>query len=145
MSDGTAPDAAHATSGAQDGHAAEVDWTRIEGSEDFRELTRRRHRFIAAAAIVSFGAFIVYMGLAVFATGLMGTTIGGVPIAWPLAMLQVFITWAVTWTYLKKADSEFEPLEERAIERGRARFAKDDDAAPEAATERRPAAERSAR
>jgi uncharacterized membrane protein (DUF485 family) len=146
MSDGTAPDVARAATAGQDGHAAEVDWTRIEGSEAFRELTGRRHRFIALAATVTFGAFLVYLVLAVFAPGVMGTTIGGVPLAWPVAMTMVFLTWAVTWTYLRKADHEFEPLEERAIERGRARFARDDGAPDDRATaEHRPAVERSAR
>jgi uncharacterized membrane protein (DUF485 family) len=129
MSDGNAPDAARATSGARDGQAPQVDWTRIEGSEEFRELTGRRHRFIAVAAGISFGGFLIYLGLAVFATGFMGTTVaGGVPIAWLLAMTQVLITWGVTWTYLRKADSEFEPLEERVTERAGARFTRTEEA-----------------
>jgi uncharacterized membrane protein (DUF485 family) len=141
MSDGTEP-AARATE-APDGRAGDIDWSRIEGSEDFRELTRRRHGFI------SFGAFAIYLGLAVFARGFMGTTVlGGVPVAWLAAMTQVLITWAVTWSYLRKADHEFEPLEQRAIERGRARFGREEDtpaaAATTAATTARPA-ERSTR
>ena len=143
MSDGTVPRAAGAMSGAQV-HADDVDWGRIESSEEFRALTARRHRFIAIAAAVTFGAFAIYLALAVFATGLMGTTIGGVPIAWPAAMSQVFVTWAVTWTYLRKADREFAPLEQRVIERAQARFTREEGApAPEPA--RRPATERSAR
>jgi uncharacterized membrane protein (DUF485 family) len=137
MSDGTAPDAARATSGAQDGHAPQIDWTRIERSEEFRELTARRHRFIAVAAGVSFGAFLIYLGLAVYATDFMGTLVGGVPIAWLVAMTQVFITWGVTWTYLRKADTEFDPLERRVIERVEARFTRTEE--PAARTE--PAAE----
>jgi uncharacterized membrane protein (DUF485 family) len=147
MSDGTAPDAARATSGAQDDHAAEVDWTRIESSEEFRELTGRRHRFIAAAAAVSGGAFLIYLGFAVFARDLMGTTVGGVPIAWLAAMTQVLITWAVTWSYLRKADHDFAPLEQRVIERAGARFTRTEEptSATERAAERHPAAERSPR
>jgi len=146
MSDRTAPDAARATSGAQDGDAAQVDWTRIEGSDEFRELTRRRHGFIAVAACVTFGAFLIYIALAVLATGFMGTTIGGVPIAWLVAMTQVFITWGVTWTYLRQADNVFAPLEERAVERAKARFTVGDaPAAPAARAERTAATEGSAR
>jgi uncharacterized membrane protein (DUF485 family) len=29
---------------------------------------------------------------------------------------QVLLTWAITWAYLRKADSTFEPLEQRAAE-----------------------------
>jgi uncharacterized membrane protein (DUF485 family) len=146
MSDATAPEAAHAMSEAQDGTAPQVDWTRIEGSDEFRELTHRRHGFIAKAAVVSFGAFLIYLGLAVFAPGFMGTTVGGVPIAWLVAMTQVFITWGVTWSYLRQADRVFAPLEERAIERARARFTRaEEESAPPARTERTTPAERSAR
>jgi uncharacterized membrane protein (DUF485 family) len=146
MSDGTPPAAARAATEAPDGRDGDIDWSRIEGSEDFRELTRRRHGFIAVAAVVSFGAFAVYLALAVFAHGLMGTTVlGGVPIAWLAAMTQVLVTWAVTWTYLRKADREFEPLEQRAIERGHARFSRDEGTpAARGAAAVRPA-ERSAR
>jgi uncharacterized membrane protein (DUF485 family) len=150
MSDRNAPGAASATPGAQDGTAPQMDWTRIEGSEEFRELTRRRHRFIAIAAGISFGAFAIYLALAVYATDFMGTLVAGVPIAWPAAMTQVFITWAVTWTYLRKADREFAPLEQRVVERAEQRFVRTEE--PTTATERaetaaenRPAAERSAR
>src|SRR5215218_11472711 len=122
MPDGTAPAADSAMSGSRDGEAPQLDWTRIEGSDEFHELTRRRHGFIARAAAVSLGAFLIYLGLAVFATGFMGTLVGGVPIAWLVAMTQVFITWGVTWAYLRRADNVFAPLEERAVERAQARF-----------------------
>jgi uncharacterized membrane protein (DUF485 family) len=146
MSDRTAADA-RATSGAQDDDAPQVDWTRIEASDEFRELTRRRHSFIAMAAAVSFGAFLVYLALAVFATGLMGTTVGGVPIAWLVAMTQVFITWGVTRAYLRQADTVFTPLEQRATERAKARFTVGEEApaAPAARSERTVTTEGSAR
>ena len=121
-----------------DGRADLVDWTRIERSPEFRELTSRRHRFIAGAAAVTFVSFGVYLALAVFATDFMGTTVlGGVPIAWLLAMSQVLMTWAVTWTYLRKADREFAPMEQRVAERAGARFTREEavDEAPDTAAE----------
>ena len=128
MSDGNAVRADRAATAPADGATDSVDWMRIERSEDFRELTARRNRFIAAASAVTFTAFGVYRGLAVFAHGLMGTLVlGGVPLAWLLAMSQVFLTWAVTWAYLRKADREFAPLEERIADRATARFTRDDD------------------
>jgi uncharacterized membrane protein (DUF485 family) len=124
MSDGT----------AQDGRTDFVDWTRIERSPEFRELTSRRHRFIKGAAAVTFVSFAIYLGLATFATDFMGTTVlGGMPMAWLVAMTQVLVTWAVTWTYLRKADGEFAPLEERVRERAGARFSRDDDGPAEPA------------
>jgi uncharacterized membrane protein (DUF485 family) len=131
MSDDTAP----RTDGEpvrQDDATGAIDWMRIERSEEFRELTTRRNRFIAGASAVTFAAFGVYLALAVFAHGLMGTTVlGGVPLAWLLAMTQVLLTWAVTRTYLRKADRDFAPLERRIAERAEARFTRDPgDAAP---------------
>ena len=135
MSDGTQPRADRTDPVRQDGATDSVDWMRIERSEDFRELTSRRNRFIAGASTVTFGVFAVYLGLAVFAHGLMGTTVlGGVPLAWLLAMSQVLLTWVVTWSYLRKADREFAPLERRIAERAEARFMRDgDDAAADGA------------
>jgi uncharacterized membrane protein (DUF485 family) len=115
---------------AHDSRSDDVDWTRIERSPEFRELTSRRHRFIAGAAAVTFVSFGTYLGLAVFATGFMGTTVlGGVPVAWLAAMSQVLMTWVVTWTYLRKADREFAPLEQRVADRASARFTRDHEAA----------------
>jgi uncharacterized membrane protein (DUF485 family) len=147
MSDGTAPAADRAMSGARDGDVPQLDWTRIEGSDEFRELTRRRHGFIAAAAAVSLGAFLIYLGLAVFATGFMGTLVGGVPVAWLVAMTQVFITWGVTRAYLRKADTEFDDLEQRVIDRVETRFSRTEEepAARTEATAEDRTTERSAR
>ena len=134
MSHGTAPDADRSRQGTPDGATDQFDWARIERSPEFRELTARRHRFIAIAATITFTSFAVYLGLATFAVDLMGTTVlGGVPIAWLAAMSQVLMTWVLTSVYLRKADREFGPLEERVRERAAARFARDDDAAPAAA------------
>src|SRR5919107_1310548 len=138
MSHGPAVDAGRAAPGSQVGGSHAVDWTRIERSPEFRELTSRRHRFIAGAAAVTFVSFGIYIALAVFATDFMGTTVlGGVPVAWLLAMSQVLVTWAVTWTYLRKADREFGPLEQRVAERAGAGFPRDDEPAeaPTAAAE----------
>jgi uncharacterized membrane protein (DUF485 family) len=127
MSDGTTP-TGRAEPGTQDSHSDPVDWTRIERSPEFRELTSRRHRFIAAATAVTFGVFAIYLGLATFATGFMGTTVGGVPIAWLAAMSQVVLTWAVTWTYLRNPARECAPLAGRVAETAGPRFTREHDA-----------------
>jgi uncharacterized membrane protein (DUF485 family) len=129
----------------QDGLSADVDWTRIERSPEFRELVSRRHRFVAACAAVTFIAFGVYLGLATYATNFMGTRVGGVPIAWLAAMSQVLMTWAITWLYLRKADREFGPLEQRVAERAGARFTRDEDADEAAAPAAEAPMERSTR
>jgi uncharacterized membrane protein (DUF485 family) len=141
MPDGNAPASGRVTTGEHDGQTSLADWTRIERSPEFRELTARRHRFIAMASAVTFGVFLLYLGLATFAVGFMGTTVAGVPIAWLAAMTQVLMTWAVTWTYLRKANNEFEPLERRVRDTAGARFTREE---PVAEPETTPT-ERSAR
>jgi uncharacterized membrane protein (DUF485 family) len=130
---------------AEDGRIDLVDWTRIERSPEFRELTSRRHRFVAILAGVTFASFGVYLGLATFASSLMGTTVGGVPIAWLAAMSQVLMTWAVTWLYLREADRVFVPLEQAVAERAGARFTREEAADEAPATAVEPPIERSAR
>ncbi len=120
---------------APDGRTDRVDWTRIERSPEFRELTTRRNRFITRGAIVTFAGFLLYLGLATFATDFMGTTVGGVPIAWLAAMSQVLMTWLVTVAYLRRADREFTPLERRVRETASPRFTRE---AGPAATEGSP-------
>jgi uncharacterized membrane protein (DUF485 family) len=140
MSHGPAVNADGAAPGSHDGPGDHVDWMRIERSPEFRELVSRRHRFIFKLAVITFACFGLYLGLATFAVGFMGTTVGGVPIAWLAAMTQVLMTWVVTWTYLRKADREFAPLERRVAEVAGPRFTRERDAAaaPTAtATERR--------
>jgi hypothetical protein len=55
---------------------------------------------------------------------------------------QVFMTWAVTWAYLRKADREFAPLEQRVIQTAAPRFTRDDGAALGTAPAARTADER---
>jgi uncharacterized membrane protein (DUF485 family) len=129
MSHAGGSDLDRARLGVQDGRTDVVDWARIERSPEFRALTSRRHRFIAIASAVTFASFVVYLGLATFATDFMGTTVlGGVPIAWLAAMSQVLVTWVVTWAYLRQADRVFAPLERRVADSAGARFMREDGA-----------------
>ena len=108
----------------QDRAPGTFDWNAIERSDEFRELVRRRRAFIMPAAAVSGGVFIAYLLLAAFAEDLMASQpIDGLPLAWLLAACMVFMTWAVTWLYLRKSDREWQPLERRAAERAEAAVA----------------------
>ena len=92
------------------------DWQAIEGSPEFQELVKERRSFLVPATIVFLVGSIGYLLLAAFVQDFMGTDIGGIPIAFIAAVTQVLLTWIITWAYLRKADSTFEPLEKRAAE-----------------------------
>jgi uncharacterized membrane protein (DUF485 family) len=95
---------------------APTDWRAIEASPEFQELVQERRSFLVPATIVFLVGSIGYLLLAAFVQDFMGADIGGIPIAFIAAVTQVLLTWAITWAYLRKADSTFEPLEQRAAE-----------------------------
>ena len=92
-----------------------VDWLAVERSEEFQELVHARRRFLAPLTIVFLVGSIGYLLLAAFAPGIMGWQIAdGLPFTWVASVSQVLLTWALCWAYLRKADRDFQPLEERA-------------------------------
>jgi uncharacterized membrane protein (DUF485 family) len=91
------------------------DWAAIERSQEFQELVHERRRFLVPATIVFLVGAIGYLLLAAFVPGVMGWQIAdGLPFAWVSAICMVLLTWVLTFAYLRKADRDFEPLEERA-------------------------------
>ena len=95
---------------------AAIDWRAVEESPEFQELVKERRSFLVPATIVFLVGSVGYLLLAAFAQDFMGTDVGGIPLAFLAAVTQVLLTWAITWAYLRKADSTFEPLEKRAAE-----------------------------
>jgi uncharacterized membrane protein (DUF485 family) len=92
-----------------------VDWLAVERSTEFQELVTTRRRFLTPLTIVFLVGSIGYLLLAAFVPGVMGWQIAdGLPFAWVAAVSQVLLTWVLTWAYLRKADRDFEPLEQRA-------------------------------
>ena len=99
----------------QSAGAKSPDWLAIERSQEFQELVETRRRIITPLTVIWLVVAIGYLILAAFAPGVMGWQIvDGLPFAWLAAISQVILTWAITWSYLRKADSVIEPLEERA-------------------------------
>ena len=95
--------------------ASAYDWQGIERSQEFQELVRTRRQFLLPATIVFLVGAIGYLLLAAFVPGVMGWQVAdGLPFAWLAAVCMVLLTWALTFAYLRKADRDFEPLEERA-------------------------------
>jgi uncharacterized membrane protein (DUF485 family) len=95
--------------------AQSVDWLAVERSSEFQELVHERRRFLVPATIVFLVGAIGYLLLAAFVPGVMGWQIAdGLPFAWVSAVCMVLLTWVLTFAYLRKADRDFEPLEERA-------------------------------
>jgi len=95
--------------------AQSVDWLAVERSSEFQELVRERRRWLTPMTIVFLVSSIGYLLLAAFVPGVMGwQVVDGLPFAWISAVCMVLLTWVLTFAYLRKADRDFEPLEERA-------------------------------
>ncbi|MGH2969440.1 MAG: DUF485 domain-containing protein [Solirubrobacteraceae bacterium] len=94
-----------------------VDWVGIERSAEVRQLVNRRRRFVVPATIFFLSFSLAYFFLAAYAPDFMGEKVIGVPLAFLLALAQVLMTWVITVLYLRLADRELEPLEQRAAER----------------------------
>jgi uncharacterized membrane protein (DUF485 family) len=93
----------------------QADWRAVERSPEFRELVRRRKRFLIPVTVVWLGIFLTYLLLAALAPDVMGNEFAfGFTVGFAISALQVFMTWAVAWLYLRHADRVFEPLEQRA-------------------------------
>ena len=99
-----------------DRHA--VDWQRVEQMPEFRELVARRRRFVVPATaffLVWYCGFIILAG---YAEDLMSqeVLIDGLTVGYCLALTQFLMVWGLGWLYLRKADREFDPLEQQVID-----------------------------
>jgi uncharacterized membrane protein (DUF485 family) len=91
-----------------------VDWQAVERSPEFRELTKRRNPFLIGATVVWVAIFTTYLLMAALAPDTMGERVVGVTFGFLFSLVQVFMTWIVTFLYLRKAERVFEPLERKA-------------------------------
>jgi uncharacterized membrane protein (DUF485 family) len=94
-----------------------VDWEGIERSAEFRELETRRRRFVLPATIFFLAWYLAFILLAGYAEDFMGSSIyEGFTVGYLLALSQFVMVWGLGWWYLRKADSEFDPLERKVVE-----------------------------
>jgi uncharacterized membrane protein (DUF485 family) len=95
-----------------------VDWEAIEDSPEFRELIDHKRRFVLPATIFFLGWYLGFILLAGYAEDFMGSSIyEGFTVGYLLALSQFVMTWGLGWLYLRKSDREFDPLQERVVER----------------------------
>jgi uncharacterized membrane protein (DUF485 family) len=119
-----APDSPGPPAGAD--HHPEIDWIAAERSPEFRELIRKRRRFVLPATIFFLAWYFGFIILAGYAEDFMGESIyEGFTVGYLLALSQFIMVWTLGWLYLKKADRDFDPLArkaaETAVEAGRRR------------------------
>lgn len=85
----------------------------IRNQPQFKELVRRRRRFVAwltTMTLVPYYAFILVAGFAphVLARKLSDTSI--INIGWPVGVALIVGTWLLTGLYIHRANGEFDEL-----------------------------------
>ena len=111
-----------------------TDWQRIERSDEFQELVKRRRSFVVPATIffrVYYMAFIIVAG---YAPDFMGESVyQGLTVGYCYALTQFLMVFVLGLWYLRKADNEFDPIRDKVVEAAAAaegdvvRFVRKDD------------------
>lgn len=93
-----------------------IDWEAIERSEEFQELIRRKRSYVVPRVIFFLVWYLAFILLAGYAEGFMGERIyEGLTVGYVLALTQFVMVWWLAASYVRKADREFQPLEEKAV------------------------------
>jgi uncharacterized membrane protein (DUF485 family) len=95
--------------------SSNIDWIAAERSPEFRELQRRRKRFVLPATIFFLAWYFGFIFLAGYAEGFMGESVyEGLTVGYTLALTQFVMVWGLGWLYLRKSDRVFDPLARKA-------------------------------
>ena len=98
-------------------HHRQIDWVAAERSPEFRELIRKKRRFVLPATIFFLAWYFGFIILAGYAEDFMGESIyEGFTVGYLLALSQFVMVWTLGWLYLRKADRDFDPLARKAAE-----------------------------
>ena len=94
-----------------------VDWEAIERSPEFQELVHRRRSFVIPCTVFFLSWYMGFIVVCAYAPGFMGDSVyQGLTVGYCLALTQFLMVFVLGIWYLRKADREFDPLAERAIE-----------------------------
>ena len=95
-----------------------VDWNAVEQSPEFQELIAARRRFVLPATIFFLAWYIGFVLLAGYAPDFMGDSVyEGLTVGYCLALTQFVMVFALGYTYLRRADTVFDPLAARVVDK----------------------------
>ena len=101
-----------------DAQQPDIDWIAAERSPEFRELIKRRGRFVIPATAFFMVWYFGFIILAGYAPDFMGETFiwDGLTLGYVLALTQFAMVFGLGMWYLRKSDREFDPLAARVVE-----------------------------
>jgi uncharacterized membrane protein (DUF485 family) len=95
---------------------ADYDWEAIERSAEFQELVRRKRRYVLPRVVFFLAWYLGFILLAGYAEDFMNERVyEGLTVGYCLALSQFVMVWVLAATYIRKADRDFDPLEEKAV------------------------------
>src|SRR5215207_9067483 len=88
-----------------------TDWERIERSDEFQELVKRRRSFVVPATIFFLVYYMAFIIIAGYAPDFMGESVyQGLTVGYCYALTQFVMVFVLGIWYLRKAEREFDPL-----------------------------------
>ena len=94
-----------------------TDWQRIERSDEFQELVKRRRSFVVPATIFFLVYYMAFIIVAGYAPDFMGESVyEGLTVGYCYALTQFLMVFVLGIWYLRKSDKEFDPLRDRVVE-----------------------------
>ncbi len=95
-----------------------VDWNAIEQSAEFKELIAARRRFVLPATIFFLSWYIGFILLAGYAPDFMADSVyEGLTVGYCLALTQFVMVFVLGYLYLRRADTVYDPLAAKVVER----------------------------
>jgi uncharacterized membrane protein (DUF485 family) len=96
---------------------SEAQYVAVQQSPEFQNLRRRYRGWVLPVAVVSLVWYFVYVILAAYAPGFMGTkVVGNINVGLIMGLLQFVTTFAVTALYIRWADRVLDPATARIRE-----------------------------
>ena len=94
----------------------DVDWQAIEESPEFQELVRRRKAFVLPGTVFYLAWYMGFILLTAYAEDFMARSVyQGLTVGYCLALTQFVMVVVLGIMYLRKANTVFDPLAEKAI------------------------------
>lgn len=86
-------------------------WSQIHHSPEFVELRRRLRSFVFPMTAAFLSWYLLYVLLATYARGFMGTKlVGNLTVGLLFGLLQFASTFLITWWYVRYANARLDPL-----------------------------------
>ncbi|MEV6905415.1 DUF485 domain-containing protein [Amycolatopsis sp. NPDC051071] len=96
------------------GSDPESDWEKVQGSPEFTELRRRLRVFVFPVSALFLLWYLLYVLLADYATGFMGTKLfGNITVGLVFGLLQFVSTFVITGLYVRYANRKLDPLADK--------------------------------